>query len=87
MKANNSIFLLIAATFLGWYVLLQWMPMMFTSDSSIYIDVARSLLNGHGLMSYSVDINPAGPDMTPLSLFPPGYSFLLYLFLLLEDQI
>jgi len=51
----------------------------FTTDSLIYISTAQNIRGGGGLVFDNVFIEPPEPDVLPLKLYPPGYSFLIAL--------
>lgn len=68
--------LCIGAFAVGWYAsLLADIRYLYTPDSAAYIEAARNLIAGKGLVTSS-SLADATPT-TPLALFPPGFPLLI----------
>lgn len=68
--------LCIGAFAVGWYAfLLADIRYLYTPDSAAYIEAARNLIAGNGLVTSS-SLADATPT-TPLALFPPGFPLLI----------
>ncbi|MBP7216282.1 MAG: glycosyltransferase family 39 protein [Candidatus Omnitrophica bacterium] len=50
----------------------------FKPDSSLYIEMARQVRAGEGLVCAPFGINPVCVDTVPCDTFPPGYPLLIY---------
>ena len=53
--------------------------MPITSDTPGYIEPARNLNEGKGLLKFSYHTDPVDEDAEPLKLWPPGFPLLIFI--------
>ncbi len=75
----TAIVLACALLTLGAWIALARVTMPYTSDSAVYIEAAEHFAAGRGLVVTPYSVDPVDTDLHPLTIFPPGYPFLIWL--------